>query len=887
MQQEFIYYGAGKLDYDGLPRAKEAQWSLNSQEKANLVCTVLSFVHGTGTCVKTLTFNGTAANMSKATNLAAQLSLSDLKPYFKHPETKQTLVDLQQKTNVHAGTKIRTRHIHYQKVKMKVKLAAQTFSSSVADAFDYCCNILKLDEFKDVEPTSTFCKNINNIFDVLYSRNFLNKSEFKKPLWPNSENHIKMFIKKAITYDHLEMFFSAIRAKGGFNNNPTASQFEAAYKRLIIHNEIKLSSFANCEPQDLTSILFVTSSKKNRATNYLDLLRIEEEVSEQNLITDDEMFFFFNPNEIKYFNDVIEYISGFVVRKIIKKMSCSICVMEMIEKHVEVGLELKQVKNRVECSGAYKEASFPLLPSLQENAVSNVLLNREIIRRIIDLTLFLGPHCLSFRGHKEGWQEELSGNFKDLTKLLAKYSPKELLSSIFFSVPLDTTYDISRKEQLFIVLRYINKKNGIVCKRLVALQEIVLTTGQHLFTMFVDICKEMNLDWKQNLVGQSYDGVASMRGAYNGLQSIIKTHNPSATSRVEARDLFGNLETLYDYVGSSKKRGGLYSDYQKVRYPCKSLRRLKRVSTTRWASHSSALQTVFDTYDALIDLLYNLQTDSSSDRVCSIKAKSLLDYLLSERFILTGLTFKKIFDLVNPLSKFLLGKNIDLLNAVSYVKCILKRTQELRSETQFKIIVNEKNNFLESKSNDFYMIPLTEVRTRRIKKMPGEKAPDNQPLINIVCTQVAERFNENSRPLFKDTSLFQKKKLKEVAEPNNLRLPDDAFYAFEQLVKFPEKLYHDFTDVLNSDDNEDQNTDEDSFGEDEKSLDTIHMFFEVCNRSELKYIFPSLYTALCIALTLPVSSASPERAFSKLKLIKTRLRSSMCEERFKSLMMIT
>lgn len=175
--------------------------------------------------------------MSMATNLGAQLSFPDLKPYFKHPETKQNvhifidpahmiklcrntlgdkkvlydenkypikwdyfvkLVDLQEKTGVHAGTKIRTRHIHYQKEKMKVILAAQTFSSSVADAFDCCCNILKLDEFKDVEPTSTFCKNINNIFDVLNSRNFLSKSEFKKLFWPNSENHIKNFIKKSI-----------------------------------------------------------------------------------------------------------------------------------------------------------------------------------------------------------------------------------------------------------------------------------------------------------------------------------------------------------------------------------------------------------------------------------------------------------------------------------------------------------------------------------------------------------------------------------------------------------------------------------------------------------------------------------------------------------------
>jgi len=42
-----------------------------------------------------------------------------------------------------------------------------------------------------------------------------------------------------ISQDHLEMFFSAIRAKGGFNNNPTTMQFEAAYKRLLIHTELK------------------------------------------------------------------------------------------------------------------------------------------------------------------------------------------------------------------------------------------------------------------------------------------------------------------------------------------------------------------------------------------------------------------------------------------------------------------------------------------------------------------------------------------------------------------------------------------------------------------------------------------------------------------------
>lgn len=47
-----------------------------------------------------------------------------------------------------------------------------------------------------------------------------------------------------------------------------------------------------------------------------------------------------------------------------------------------------------------------------------------------------------------------------------------------------------------------------------------------------------------------------------------------------------------------------------------------------------------------------------------------------------------------------------------------------------------------------------------------------------------------------------------------------------------------------------------------------------------------MYTALSIAVTLPVSSASPERAFSKLKWVKNRLRSIMSEDRLEALMIM-
>jgi len=69
--------------------------------------------------------------------------------------------------------------------------------------------------------------------------------------------------------------FSTIRARGGFSNNPTAWQVEAAMKRILIHSEIMTSSGANFLPQDTITILFVSSNikKQNEIENeHIDML---------------------------------------------------------------------------------------------------------------------------------------------------------------------------------------------------------------------------------------------------------------------------------------------------------------------------------------------------------------------------------------------------------------------------------------------------------------------------------------------------------------------------------------------------------------------------------------------------------------------------------------
>lgn len=82
---------------------------------------------------------------------------------------------------------------------MKVKLAAQIFSESVAKAIEYCKDNLKLEEFKNSEATIEFIRKINSLFDILNSRN-LNDYGCKQPLTPGNIKTMTVILKDTFDY---------------------------------------------------------------------------------------------------------------------------------------------------------------------------------------------------------------------------------------------------------------------------------------------------------------------------------------------------------------------------------------------------------------------------------------------------------------------------------------------------------------------------------------------------------------------------------------------------------------------------------------------------------------------------------------------------------------
>ena len=192
----------------------------------------------------------------------------------------QQLCALQDAEGFTLGNKFGTQHLQFEKHKMNVRLAAQTLSSSVADAIEFLDVSMKLPQFQDSQPKVNFIRIMDRAFDILNSRNPMGKG-YKQPLrqqyrgtWESilqstvdyllslvtitngkkkllSTHNRKTFVigfvvsikslvemshemftflenpfNYILTYkfsqDHLELLFSCTRAKGGWTNNPNS-----------------------------------------------------------------------------------------------------------------------------------------------------------------------------------------------------------------------------------------------------------------------------------------------------------------------------------------------------------------------------------------------------------------------------------------------------------------------------------------------------------------------------------------------------------------------------------------------------------------------------------------------------------------------------------------
>lgn len=107
------------------------------------------------------------------------------------------------------------------------------------------------------------CKSVRNVFHDLV--------EASNATW-------RYLLTYKLSQDHLEMFFSAVRARGG-SNNPNARQFKAAYQGLLVRHQVKRGN-GNYLLRDNTNMLEATCAAVNIARR-MDVTPVELQISER------------------------------------------------------------------------------------------------------------------------------------------------------------------------------------------------------------------------------------------------------------------------------------------------------------------------------------------------------------------------------------------------------------------------------------------------------------------------------------------------------------------------------------------------------------------------------------------------------------------------------
>ena len=103
---------------------------------------------------------------------------------------------------------------------------------------------------------------------------------------------------------------------------------------------------------------------------------------------------------------------------------------------------------------------------------------------------------------------------------------QEEINDAKFYIIVDEARDQSKREQMALVLRFVDKK-GFIRERFFGLVYVKNTMSQTLKKEISAVLSHYNLSI-QNIRGQGYDGASNIRGEWNGLQALFLNDCPYA-----------------------------------------------------------------------------------------------------------------------------------------------------------------------------------------------------------------------------------------------------------------------------------------------------------------------------------------------------------------------
>lgn len=321
---------------------------------------------------------------------------------------------------------------------------------------------------------------------------------------------------------------------------------------------------------------------------------------------------------------------------------------------------------------------------LQTQIEEEVKYWRAVLQRVVAVIKKLASRGLAFRGEDELVGSTNNGNYMMCLELIAEFDPflkahidrhgnpgqgkssylssticdelieimgrsvtesilKEVKTSKYFSIIVDSTPDVTHNDQLSFILRYVNEY-GYPEERFVEFFKNQGHTGKELVDSVFEFFKGHGLDI-QNCRGQSFDNASNMSGIYSGLQARLKEANPLifyvpcsahslnlvGSSAAEccnlSRSFFDLVQGLYNFFSSSTHRWNVLESFFK---PGDKNLTIKSLSITRWSAREEACKSLNRDFEAIAKALKFISMTNSQDEneKTKNKAKGLLRRLV-------------------------------------------------------------------------------------------------------------------------------------------------------------------------------------------------------------------------------------------------------------------
>ncbi|KAK1410977.1 hypothetical protein QVD17_37520 [Tagetes erecta] len=482
---------------------------------------------------------------------------------------------------------------------------------------------------------------------------------------------------------------------------------------------------------------------------------------------------------------------------------------------------------------------------------------------------------------------------KEVTKIIC-----EEIKGDVFGLLVDESSDVSLKEQMAVVVRYVDKL-GVVKESFIGIVHVTNTNSSTLKEAILSLLANNQLSIDQ-VRGQGYDGASNMRGKFNGLKSLILRDNPSAhyihcfahqlqLVIVAVAKKHEGVKTFYEYlsmvvntVSASCKRKDMLREAKKERVEKEILKgelktgkglnqevSLARAGDTRWGSHHRTIISLLKLFPEVVTVLRYVKEDGDCSQKRS-NAKGILSYFQEFECVFYLHLMDKVLGLTNILSKHLQQKSQDLLEAAKLINGTKSALNDLR-QNGFELMLEKVKSFCEM--NDIRVLDMMESygNPRNRKNVLTNRHHFEVDIFNeVLDMQIQEfgnRFNEVSTNLLENMSGLN---------------PCDRFANFDisKIVAFSELYKDDFTirerGCIEGELNVFYHTlrEDDRFANLNGLCDLARLMVETGKHRS----FPLAYRILKLALVLPVATATVERCFSKLKLVKTDLRNRMGDD---------